>query len=330
MDPHESRIDRCLRAGEFYRRRGWNPLPSRADAKRPPFGYGPMRDLGLPAAEFERLVREHNSPNIQLATGSPWGLAVADLDGEGPILLWDSWVASWGLPEAPWIVRGYNADGTVRGQHVWFSIPPECTHVRTGILHGEISPDGKSWVKRTQIERKGDRSLIIAPPSWHVETGQPYRFLEGFGPRDGPLRPGMAPEWFLDMPTVALPRMAPEHPQRKPKRPPGDPLTNTTFSTKMVIEAIPEGEMLSLAREFGLRLASDTPNASGWVSCHSLSRDDRSPSASFNPTSGCFLDFADPGMKPLTIFDIGAEIGGYPTWYECRNQMAQRFIGGPK
>jgi hypothetical protein len=62
----------------FYKLRGWQPLPSRPDAKRPFTRYSQWWDEPAPEDLFERFP----SPSLQLMTGRRWRLLVIDLDGD--------------------------------------------------------------------------------------------------------------------------------------------------------------------------------------------------------------------------------------------------------
>ena len=65
-------MDKLLtrRWADFYRARGWNPLPSRTAAKRPYCRFAEWWESPAPSALFQRWPHA----NIQLMTGRHWRL----------------------------------------------------------------------------------------------------------------------------------------------------------------------------------------------------------------------------------------------------------------
>jgi hypothetical protein len=152
----------------FYRSKGYNPLPSRRDRKVPALrSYTRERDNGIP----DSLLEHWHASNIQLACGARWGLAVVDLDGDRSL---DTFLRLGGSgghrPPHTWAVRTANPDGSCRGLHLWFD--PEGEPVATRIIHGDWDEAARRFQKRSLIELKGEKALIVAPPSIHPETGQ--------------------------------------------------------------------------------------------------------------------------------------------------------------
>jgi hypothetical protein len=131
----------------------------------------------------------------------------------------------------------------------------------------------------------------MVPPSIHPRTGRRYRFLDAaHSPKSLPL-PAPCPGWVLALRPVEAPR--------RPPRPIRD--------LGHVLDAIPD--KVALARSWGLRLAANRPNASGWIPCHAVGREDRTPSASISATTGCYWE-PDLGVVPLC--DLGVLLGAYP------------------
>lgn len=325
--PGDPRIARARTAARRYRALGWNPLPSRTDKKAPALrSYAKERDEGLPATAFDRLA----TCNIQLATGVRWGLCVVDLDGETPMAAWADMARF--RPDPPtWRVVTREADGRVRGIHLWYGVPPGVDALPSRNLFGiwdDAANQGRgAWSRRSLIEFKGDRGLVIAPPSTHTKTGMPYAFAEGCGPGDLP-RPATLPAWVLALPDLRPPvaKSAAIVPalSRRPAsvrfEGPGV-RSGGRFDRARVVEAI--GDKASLVASWGLRLAGSKISASGWVECHAIDREDRNPSASFCPDRGLYWqpDYA----KPISLFDLGVALGAYATWQDAVSDLGARF-----
>jgi hypothetical protein len=260
---------------DLYRRRGLKPLPSRPDAKRPCCTFRELWEAPLP----EDLLDRHPTTNLQVMTGrkqttASWGLIVIDLDGpDAPGVL-----STWGALPRTWVSRSGD-----NGSHLW---------LRVSRL-GPPLPKGFLWRgegKHSGIERLGDRSLAMAPPSIHPKTGNRYRWLAGQSPRELPL-PAFAPAWLLARPLVAT--------DNQPAR--------RGPSCREVLEHLPH--KAELAKSWGLRLASSRPNAGGWLYCHALDREDRHPSAAFNVHTGRYVDFGT-GLR-LGLVDLGIALGRF-------------------
>lgn len=201
----------------FYRGRGFQPLPSRTDDKRPMCTFAEWWDTPAPANLFE----QYRTTNIQVMTGRAWRLLVIDLDGAEARVRWQELAAGRAVPT--WITHS-GGDGL----HLWYRLPADYGRPlpKVFLWRGEQGHSG--------IERLCDRSLVMAPPSIHPKTGQRYRFLSrASSPARLPL-PADCPAWVL--------RLAPpERPGRA--RPPR--LTQ------------PVGNIPSLVRSWGVRLAGN-------------------------------------------------------------------------
>src|SRR5262245_32081703 len=105
-------IQLCREWAELYRSRGFNPLPSRPDEKRPCCSFVERYgwDKPFPREEFEQW----ETTNIQIQCGRPWRLLVIDLDGAEARQWWID--RSGGLPRT-WITHS-GGDGW----HLWFTI----------------------------------------------------------------------------------------------------------------------------------------------------------------------------------------------------------------
>ena len=292
-----------------YRAMELNPLPSRRDVKRPCMKtYHEVRDNGIPDWMLEKWWGE----NCQLATGVRWNLVVVDLDGPEAIRVWSAWCRRHGCP-ATWTVE---RDASA-GRHLWFRPPAGVERATTGVLWG-VRKAGGGWAKGSKVELLGDGSLVIAPPSRHVRTGQPYEFV--VGPDDLP-EPAPLPGWVWSMASrpacqalTALPPV-PSRSEVVAPRPHHD--------KRAVLAAIPEAARVHLAEQFGVRFASHHPNALGWCRCY-RDEGDRNPSAGFNVGSGYWWA---AGVGRCSLFELGVRAGAYPDLCGAIDALGDVFIG---
>lgn len=180
-------VDLAKEWAQFYRERGYNPLPSRTDAKRPMVRFAEYWDQPAPSDLFER----HETTNIQVMTGRHWGLLAIDLDGLEAREWWYSQAGP--LPDT-WITHS-GGDGL----HLWFTIRMTTRRFPKAFLW-------RGTGEHQAVERLCDRSLIMAPPSIHPKTGQRYRFLDAsHSPARVPM-PALCPRWILDAPAIGNPK----------------------------------------------------------------------------------------------------------------------------
>lgn len=293
----------------FYRKQGWNPLPSRTDAKKPPCRYACYWDEPAPASLFEQdWLAKVGDPasNIQVVTGIRWGLAVIDLDGPDAIRVWSGWLYERGGVET-WI----SAHTPETGQHWWFTLPEHSPPARKRVLWEDTAKE------HTKIELFLDNGLIVAPPSRHVRTGAAYRFRPGFGPRDIE-RPAIVPDWVLAMPDVT-PKFVPTPPALKPRVRRERREWEVQHDRDEVLASIPC--KLAVAQDWGVRLAR--PPRPGWNECYRITREERNPSASISAETGRFWEPEFP--QPISLFDVGVMLGHYSDWSEAANDLGERF-----
>ena len=286
------------RWAEVYRGRGYQPLPSRMDAKRPMCRFAEWWESEAPADLFDRF----ETTNIQIMTGRHWRLAVLDLDGREAI----GHVKTWRPLPRTWVTGTGGG-----GQHWWFSLPDG------------LEPKGKTilWQgaeKHSAIELLVDRCLVIAPPSIHPTTGAPYRFLDTRHWPFSMMFPAMLPQWLWEKeavrPDIPERPVLPVSPRTTPQR------TGQRPDRGLVLSAIPD--KIALARSWGLRFARREMESGGWVSVHDFNRDDVHPSARFNVNTG---QFWRPGELPMSLFDVGVALGAYRDWQEARDDLSVRY-----
>jgi hypothetical protein len=117
-----------------------------------------------------------------------------------------------------------------------------------------------------------------------------------------------------------MPTFAPSIVQHR--KAPGSPVTRR-YDRNEVIDAIPD--KAAPARRWDLRIAARESNDKGWWCCHAIDRPDANPSASFSERSGNDCEGRDGVM--LSLFDLAAELGIYPTWLDALNALGAEFVG---
>ena len=188
-DGREANPPSLVEAALSYLDRGWSVLPTASiEGSKPPGTCGCYRRAlcGSPGKHprtrgWRRWTEERPSPaqvrewwerwpraNLAVVTGAISGLTVIDLDGERG-------VESWRL--SPWADRADSglwqvglAVRTGVGMHLYYRAPGRPTPNRVGLLPG--------------VDVRGDRGIVVAPPSVH-QNGQLYGWI-GEGLRDLP------------------------------------------------------------------------------------------------------------------------------------------------
>ena len=324
MDPA---ISHALNCANHYRRVGLCPLPSKMHIK------GPMLDTYSehygPTPVPENVYRDWRTTNVQVLTGvrtpTPTKVIVVDLDGPKACEAWARIASANGMTVgATWIARTGGG-----GFHHWFLVPPETESCPSGLIWGLYDTwgrDGKGeWAKHKEVRILADNALVVSPPSIHVDTGKPYTFLDGLGPRHFRL-PSLAPQWLLDMPRLSRPRFGPD-PAPRPAPRQYVRTSDHWYTREEVLDAM-GSQKLAVAKEWGLATRSDAPNSKGWVTCFVPGREDprtSRPSGSFSFSDGTLQDRKD--MTTVSLFDLGVQLGHFATWQSCRDSLGDRFIG---
>lgn len=300
----QSPIERARDYARSFRALGYNPIPSRTDRKGPACqDYAVYRD-GQPIPD--KWLDRWWTPNIQLATGTAWHLLVVDIDGDLARAEWSSLLARRPPLEPTWQVRSGGG-----GLHLYFTLPSWLPSFPSRSIWGQWDPVNHKWEKHQFIELIADGKLIIAPPSVHVRTGVPYRYLDGFGPYEIS-RPAPAPDWLLWMPGVVAPVPRPQPIRSSPMARVCS--SRRRFQHRDVALAVSAAEKLNTVRSWGLRVVRDQPNPNGWVPCHAWDREDVHPSASFNVITGYYKDHGT-GIR-MSLFDLGVALGQFRTWID--------------
>ncbi len=293
---------RTLAARDFYAGLGLNVLPSEMDRKKPRVKFSHLWESAAPEFPPDRW----ETTNLQVMTGRRWGLVVVDLDGPEAMAVWDAWVGERGLPRT-W----ESSRDPSKGRHVWLSVSP-----------GPAIPSRFLWLgegKHSAVEILADRKLVVAPPSRHVKTGQEYAFLPGRKPSPYLSRPSPCPPWVLALPDVSPPSVVPARPELTVNPVQSNP---TGVSAEEVRSSI--SNPVDVLRGWGVRVCPGNPSPTGWLDCRSIYREDRNPSARVSARGS----YWEPGMpKPLSLFDVGVELGLFASWKECKDHLAELYCG---
>lgn len=298
-------VELCRYWAEIYRNFGFNPLPSRSDAKRPFTRYAEYWDRAYPVEDFERFEPE----NIQVMTGVHWNLVVLDVDGPAAM----QWLKSTRKALPPtWTVSNNE-----NGFHLWYRLPTGWTDP----LESCVIYQGEE--KHCEVARKADRALIVAPPSHHVERRVRYQWhSERINPTHG-RPPAIAPDWLVEyrQPKVVKPVEFIANPFQRAQTYRGP----HRYGWQEVTEAIPD--KLSVAQYYGLRTSSRYGRGSVWVPCF-RDHEDRNPSGSFNVETGyTILRGGGGGEQRLTFFQLLVYLGAFQTVSDAINCLGKDFLG---
>jgi hypothetical protein len=294
--------------------------------KGPSIDYADFYD-GKPVPEW--VYRDWTAKNIQILCGSATPtdtkIVVVDCDGDLAATRWREICEFHGYqPKPSW--WGFTGSG---GSHHYFVLPPGYGACPSGLLWALFDTWGNKgkagWLKHCEIRLLADRSLAVAPPSIHVDTGRRYQFIGESNP-NRVILPQPAPQWLLDMPRLETPSF-----QREAKSEVRQPRTFTpggkSYERDQVIAALPASLKIDLVRQWRLHLTGG-PNSQGWAPCFVPGREDPKcsrPSGSFNATSGVFQDRKD--MSTMSFFDLSVTLGAYATWEDCCNDLGRQYVG---
>jgi Bifunctional DNA primase/polymerase, N-terminal len=283
----------------FYKERGFQPLPSRMDKKRPLCTFAEYWESTAP----DELFGTFATSNLQVMCGRHWRLLVIDLDGEEARNQW----ATMGRAPTTWTTISGGG-----GCHLWFLLPAN---------YPKTLPKAFLWKgdgEHQAIERLCDKSLVMAPPSIHPKTGERYRFAS---PAKSPTRlpmPADCPAWILDIKPLEAPKPEYIAPQCTPKNIPID--MQRRFDRQEVITAIVD--KIGVARSWGLK-TTGRPSKRGWQPCHAIGRKDERASAAIHIETGHYVDMGS-GIR-MSIFDVGVALGIYRTWQDAITDLGLTY-----
>jgi len=151
---------------KYYRSLGLTPLPVRPGTKYPAVKWRDYQNRQPSLAEIEKWDWRGG---IGIVTT---GLIVVDCDRGGERLTGDrAFPVSWSVKTG--------SDGF----HRYYKGNGQPTRNAVGILKGDNG---------AQVDIRADGGFIIVPPSTHIQTGRPYRWI--ISPADTPL--AEAPAWI--------------------------------------------------------------------------------------------------------------------------------------
>lgn len=296
----ESPADALARqAARFYRRLGWNPLPSCRDQKRPALkSWAQYRAEAIPDAWLE--PGGWWTPNVQVLTGSAWGLTVIDCDGQAGRAAFQSWRPPSDV--GTWVVKTPSG-----GRHLWYRLPESLEDCPSGFLW-------KGSGDHEAVEVLADGKQVVAPPSRYGDKPA-YEFVRG--PRELP-EPAVMPAWLLSQ-IDTLRRRIVEYTTRRPgPEVRGDALR---FDLNEVHAAIPS--LLDEAEAAGLRIAYR--GRGHWAKAHAVGRDDVNPSCSVHKGTGFYKDFASGETLPFFALLSALDPSRWPTWADAVNALGARY-----
>jgi KaiC/GvpD/RAD55 family RecA-like ATPase len=164
-----------LAVAQTYAARGWQIFPVAGKLPTTPHGVlDAATDAATLRSWFENPGR---ATGLALATGTPSGAFVLDLDSEDAVTTIKGLAGTDGVP--PTVTAK-----TKRGYHLLFSMPADGSDVRNSA--SKIGPG---------IDVRGTGGYIVLPPSTHPDGGS-YRWVNARGPEEVEVAP--PPQWLLD------------------------------------------------------------------------------------------------------------------------------------
>lgn len=299
---------------EFYRGRGYNPIPS--EGKRPVRGVYPSdyRHRQIPAT----WIGFFSWKAVQLMCGVDWDLLMLDIE-PASAGVWETIRDGRVLPPT-WVSRSGGG-----GLHYWLRPPAGALSFPSRVLWKFVQAETGRALKGPGIELLGDGHLATVPESWH-KSGRAYRWVVGPEDLAGPAR---IPDWLAAIPGMELQKgKAPHTPLPERGRPIRAPVILGRFTWQEVLEAIPSPvEELQRA---GLRVPRGLFNRDGWRECHSIYREDHNPSAMVSERGQYWEDgLAGPKVHKCTLgfFDALTELGRYRSFSDAVRHLGSIYCG---
>ncbi len=297
---------------------GWNPIPINNGFGHCPVPHTAYRDLGMSPRRFERIVHEKQAHGLQIPVGTRWRLAVVDIDGEAGAEEWARLAASQGSPRT---VAGITPRN---GHQLWFSIPPFLSRIPSfEIWHGEGNHQG---IELLADKGRGSCALARCWPSYKTLSPEPgvslqvdYRWVDGQGP--GEIRLASLPGWLISR---ALEVVAQENDLSQPLAVDPRIKLGAYKGKRNKLSSQSRGrthwtevrdkiqDKASIASSWGLRIVGMHASRGGWVTCRSIFREDRHPSARFNVNTGGYWEAHLGGI--FNFFNLAIALGVGPNF----------------
>ena len=224
------------------------------DNEKRPQVYTSQWWSGFPSTAMNEL----NPQNIAALPGLVSRLVVIDLDGPSELIrpYFDA---------RPVLPRSWQVRTSSGGLHLWFRLPDwlkrPISKCRLWQGHG----------KHEEILVMGDRSLATCPPSRYA-SGKQYKWIGSRHPLNSDL--ARCPEWLVD-------EILEKQIQPKLTTIPEDRPVGLFFGTGSEFDrGFEVHNKLELLVRYGLKLATNRANPSGWIPCFRPGDNDRVPSAS--------------------------------------------------
>ncbi|MEA3225831.1 MAG: bifunctional DNA primase/polymerase, partial [Planctomycetota bacterium] len=160
-----------------YATRGWRVFPLSPRSKVPTAGSRGFKDATTDPDTIREWWTRWPDANIGIATGQESGLWVLDADDADSLA--DIIEENAPLPAT---VSQQTRPGR---RQILFRAPVGIPLGNRTRLNG-----------RAGIDTRGEGGYIVAPPSIHPDTGEPYRWTEGLAPGESEL--SEVPDWLLD------------------------------------------------------------------------------------------------------------------------------------
>lgn len=269
-------------------------IPIAKDAKRPLIQTSQWWGKHVPISLIERY-----DCNLAVQTGTVNRLLVIDVDNPAKA---SSWFCQHPPLPSTWSVRTGGG-----GLHLYFRQPR---------WWDRSIPKTRLWVgdqKHEEVLCLGDRAMAICPPS-KIGANKQYKFEFGLNPLQTKI--AYAPPWLLkEVVDHSSPAKLPAV-ESASSDPWVFPVRGRRIETGELLDQIPD--KLSHLVQWGLRLAGDRPNASGWMPAHRPGDRDECPSASVRPDSGSVwtsthgvMSFFEASVALGAFADVQSAIGHF-------------------
>jgi hypothetical protein len=218
----------------YYARRGWRVAPIAPGTKWPRLdAWQEVATTNLGQIGEWWMARPNDG--VSIVCGVQSGIFVIDVDPyhDGDQTLAELEALYEPLPDTVESITGRN------GRHLYFKMPAD--HV--------ITNDASNLLGQG-LDVRGDGGQVVAPPTVHPQTGQPYAWEAMHDPFDG-IVVADAPEWLIEILTRPQPQQAAR--REKLTRPPGSTLPGDHFAATVtwpeMLEA--DGWQLHSVRSYG-------------------------------------------------------------------------------
>jgi hypothetical protein len=296
---------------------GFNPLPSRGDAKRPALRR--FREYLHGKRIPSSWLTSWWAPNIQIPLGVAWGHCVVDIDGSWASREYNFWQKS---NDSTWIsscpvISGSHKEFTA-SYHVWYRLPDDI----------EKFPTVHLWRSESQhagISILGDGAMAMAPPSIHPERCVRYLWLCG---PEQMSQPAVLPHWLRDRICEAISSRSSVRTLRERPRPLGlkIPEFRGHYQREEVLSQL-SGRMHVIARNYGLEVHRHA-NGSGFHSCRSIDREDSNWSCTIDPRTGVYHDFATGDTLSFFTLLMRLDAQEFPDFPTTVDKMGAIAFGG--